>query len=847
MIDAEFNPVYHSRLHFYFFDLPTTQMLKRLAIILIAFGLLQAWPGILFAQPAIKVGVYQNKPSVFIDSNGQPRGIFIDILDHIAQKEGWRLKYVPGTWSDCLQRLRDGEIDLLAGIAFSKKSTTIYDFNYETVLTNWAQIYTPRGSHIETFLDLADKKIAVKKDDIHFLALRKLIKGFGIECRFIEAEGYQTIFELLENNKVKAGLVNRLYGFENRRNFNVNESRIVFNPIEMRYATPKDANLGLLLTIDDHLKKLKNNEHSVYHQSISKWLMVGSDETFPKWFAWTIFGAGAMSVFLIAASIFFKFQVRARTADLVRANRKLNEEIHERKLTEEALKTSNKRYQLLFESAADGIYVHDFKGRILDVNKVYCNRLGYSRDEFLQMNIKDILVPEIAALFEDRAAKLYQIGQMVFESSHRRKDGTYLPVEASTRKIEFENQPAVLSIMRDISKRKLAEQKNEELFRQLQRTQKMEAVGALAGGIAHDFNNILFPIIGYVELALEDLPDNPAIRANLRQVLTAAKRAKNLVQQILAYSRQSEQELMPLRIQVIIKEVLKLTRSSLPSTIEIHQDIDNRCDPVMADPTQIHQIAMNLVTNAFHAMELTGGHLKVSVSEVEIVPDDADHPYLAAGRYACLTVADTGQGMPQKVMDRIFDPYFTTKDKSKGTGLGLSVVHGIVKSNSGEISVTSVPGKGSQFKVYLPTMDRITESPVIKPKLHHHQGHGHILVVDDEEQIVLMLQEMLHRSGYEVTIRTSSVEALKLFREKPRSFDLVISDQTMPNMTGDRLTAEIKKISPDIPVMLCTGFSETITADKAEAIGIDAFIMKPVVRMQMIDTIHKVLHNKRAA
>ena len=176
-------------------------MLKRLAIILIAVGLLQAWPGLLFAQPAIKVGVYQNKPSVFIDSKGQPGGIFIDILDHIAQKEGWRLKYVPGTWSDCLQRLRDGEIDLVAGIAFSKKRTETFDFNYETVLTNWAQIYTPKGVHLETFLDLADKKIAVKKDDIHFLALRKLIKGFGIECRFIEAEGYQTIFELVENNK----------------------------------------------------------------------------------------------------------------------------------------------------------------------------------------------------------------------------------------------------------------------------------------------------------------------------------------------------------------------------------------------------------------------------------------------------------------------------------------------------------------------------------------------------------------------------------------------------------------------------------------------------------------------
>ena len=395
---------------------------------------------------------------------------------------------------------------------------------------------------------------------------------------------------------------------------------------------------------------------------------------------------------------------------------------------------------------------------------------------------------------------------------------------------------------------KMVEERTQTLAkyeRQLQQVLKIQAIGTLAGGIAHDFNNILFPIIGYTELTMDEVSEDSVAHKNLQEILKAANRAKLLVQQILTFSRQSGQERKPIKVQYIIREALDLLRASIPASIEIIHNIDGRCSPVMGDATQIHQVIMNLCTNAYHAMQDKGGRLEVILSEVDVGYEETIEKIgMQPGRHLQLLVKDEGCGMDSAVMDRIFEPYYTTKEQGKGTGLGLSVIHGIVKNHAGDITVTSSPGKGTTFKVYLPIIEDADIVTEFEPSNGSARGHERILLIDDEAQIVSMEQQMLENLGYQVTARTDSVEALKEFSQQPQSFDLVITDMTMPQMTGDELAQKLLSIKPDIPVILCTGFNEDITEEKALSMGIQKFVMKPVIKNDLATTIRTVLdHN----
>ena len=384
-----------------------------------------------------------------------------------------------------------------------------------------------------------------------------------------------------------------------------------------------------------------------------------------------------------------------------------------------------------------------------------------------------------------------------------------------------------------------------ELEQRLQQAQKMEAVGTLAGGIAHDFNNILTVILGYSELAHDDAPVGSNMARELQQVIEAGHRAKELVKQILAFSRQAKVERIPLQLQSLIKEALKMLRSSIPTTIEITDEIDSHCGPVLVDPTQVHQVLMNLCTNAAHAMEKTGGVLKVTlrsaVVDRENCPPAVD---LKPGEYTVLTVSDTGTGIAPEVLPKIFNPYFTTKTVDKGTGMGLAITHGIVTDYGGAISVDSREGHGATFHVYLPVV-RQQQVPVVEEEGELPLGREHILFVDDEELLAEMGGEMLARLGYNVTTRRSSLAALATFQEKPADFDLVITDQTMPDMTGLELARRMLQIRPDIAIILCTGYSNLVDEKKAKSCGIKEFALKPLTRSMIAKLIRKVLAEPR--
>ena len=416
----------------------------------------------------------------------------------------------------------------------------------------------------------------------------------------------------------------------------------------------------------------------------------------------------------------------------------------------------------------------------------------------------------------------------------RCKDGSDKMIKFWPVTIETGRQ---MVIYEDLTERKLLE-------RQLIQAQKMEAMGALAGGIAHDFNNILSAIMGNAEIALYHLRGQSTVRYSIEQILKASYRARDLTQQILAFSRQTEQELKPTKVGSIVKEALKLVRASLPASIDIILNDIAETDTVLADPTQIHQVLINLCTNAQHAMGEDGGVLEVGLSNVEPDLEAVEtYPDLKRGYYLKLTISDTGQGISQEIMDKIFDPYFTTKAKGVGTGLGLTVIHGIVKSLGGVITVSSEPGRGTTFEVLLPLVEpEDTKEYVLAERIP--LGNERVLFVDDEDFLADLGGRMLEQLGYEVTLQTDSLKALEVFKARPDDFDLVITDMAMPHLTGDKLAQQLLLIRPDIPIILCTGFSARVTEERARELGIQGYLLKPFVTEKMATTIRRVMEKK---
>ena len=395
-----------------------------------------------------------------------------------------------------------------------------------------------------------------------------------------------------------------------------------------------------------------------------------------------------------------------------------------------------------------------------------------------------------------------------------------------------------------ITEHRQAEQEKQKLQAQLRQTQKMEAIGTLAGGIAHDFNNILAALIGYADLVKDDIPEGTITHQNIEGVLTVANRATELVKQILTFCRKDEAKLVPMKINTVVAEALKMLRSSLPTTIEFRQDI-NCNSSIMADETQIHQVLINLGTNAAHAMSENGGLLEINLSDFDVDSDIVTRDgTLHRGSYVKLTVKDTGCGMSEEVVERIFEPFFTTKAVGKGTGLGLSVIHGIVENHNGIITVDTKPGEGTTFDIFFPC---VKDKEIIETKdseLVYGQGEQ-ILFVDDEKSLVDTTTKMLRHIGYKVIGETNSIEALKIFQKNPAKFDLVITDLTMPNMTGIELARELINIQPDIPIVLCTGFREKNNEKSAKAIGIKEVVTKPVNRKKISRIIQQLLIRKK--
>ncbi|MBU2537377.1 MAG: cache domain-containing protein [Proteobacteria bacterium] len=519
-----------------------------------------------------------------------------------------------------------------------------------------------------------------------------------------------------------------------------------------------------------------------------------------------------------------------------------NKMLSEQRAMEDGLRRSEEKYRVLIESTGTGFVKIDDEGKVLEANQDYVRLSGHQE-------LSDILGRHV---FEwtaehDRARNRAAVKECVrlgfvrhLQIDYVDDQGNFTPVEINGTAVHNEGRCEILTICHNVSGRKLLEE-------QLRQAQKMEAIGTLAGGIAHDFNNILAAIIGYAEMVKRSLPQEASgAQADIQQVLRAGLRARDLVKQILAFSRKGGEERSLISPKPMVKEALKFLRATIPSSIEIREDIDPDCGSILANPSDIHRIVVNLCTNAFHAMEKAGGVLTVVMKTVELGKSDlAGEDDLLPGQYVLLSVRDSGPGIPPEIVSRIFDPYFTTKDVGKGSGMGLAVVHGIVKNYGGMVQAESIVGSGTVFRIYFPQMGK--GGVAAADSLHEWalpSGQERIMYVDDEENIVEMGKAMLSGLGYRVTVKTSPLDALDEFKNEPNDFDLLITDQTMPRMSGIQLAQEVRKIRPELPVILCTGYSAAIGADTALEQGISHFLMKPLTMRVLAETVRKALGQK---
>jgi len=516
------------------------------------------------------------------------------------------------------------------------------------------------------------------------------------------------------------------------------------------------------------------------------------------------------------------------------------------KNAQDRLIKSEQRFRDLFNSINDVIYTQDFEGRFTSVNPAMCKALGAKENEIIGRPASDFMKPELVSSYKTEYLELLKKhGHNSGTTVYFNKNGEKIFVEYKSVLVQPDDgEPFISGMGRDITEKVLSKKKVAELQEQIALSQKMESIATLTGGIAHDFNNILQMIFGNAELALQDIPKKNPARTYLQTIKSASLRATSIVRQLLNFTVKTDQKLEPISAVKAIQNALNFLRSTIPASIEIREMMTDDNITILADPIQINQVMMNLCANACQAMEKDGGTLDIIVEKTDIEENSVKNfPDLAAGKYAKISIIDTGHGIDPGIIKRIFDPYFTTKEMGESSGLGLSIVLGLVKNHNGAIVADSKLGNGTTITLLFPLVDA-------KPKIEMEgldelpRGTETILFVDDEESIRIMGKIMLKRLGYKAETKRNPAEALALFQSQPDRFDMVITDMTMPQMTGVKLSEKLMAIRPDIPIIICTGHSSLINEAKAKKIGLAGYIMKPMSMSRLAKTMRKVLDKK---
>ncbi|MBU1195714.1 MAG: transporter substrate-binding domain-containing protein [Proteobacteria bacterium] len=765
-------------------------------------------------------------PIEFRNPKGRFQGVAIDYLKTLEEMLSIRFEVVTDLdWKNLVAGVKKGDIDMFSCLARTPERDAYLSFTQPYIKFPVAIFARDEVPYISDLKKLAGRKVAV----VEGYAVHEWMARDHQEIELIPVKTTRMGLEKLQRGEVLAFVENLVTTGYYIGQMNMQGIKVVGNtPYEYSQAMAVRNDNPILRDILqkalDAIPKARENE---IYQS---WLAVNVryEHGFDYTLLWQVLAASSILIFA-----FFYW------------NRRLKKEVERQT---EIIKSSEKQFRRTFEQAAVGIVHVSMDGRYLQANQRFIDLVGYSLEELKKLTFKAISHPDDldADLINVKNLLSGDIQTVSTEKRYLRKDKSHVWVNVTVSLFRNSlNKPEYfIIVVEDIRNRKRMEIEKSKLEAQLRQSQKMEAIGTLAGGIAHDFNNILSPIIGYAEILKEDFPSGSPEYDSALEIFNAGRRGAELVKQILAFSRRDDHKLRPVRVQTILAEVLKLIRSSIPMDIEIHQEIQQDCGPVMAETTKLHQISMNLITNAYHAVEKTSGVISVLLKETFLDDGEIRNSPLPSGQYLMLSVSDNGTGISRKIRNQIFEPYFTTKEKNKGTGLGLAVVHGIVKEYKGDIRVYSEEGKGTTFNIYLPVIKKSTQLTSDIQELKLETGTERILLVDDEKSVVQLVTQMLNRLGYSVASHSSSNEALEAFKANPENYDLVITDMTMPNITGDRLAQKMISIRPNIPILLCTGFSERINKEQAETIGIKGFLLKPIVVSELAKEIRIILNRK---
>ncbi len=813
--------------------------MKKWAVFLSCFFLLQLCArSLVYGEHKLKVGIYDNKPLVFTGSDGKAKGFLIDILEYIGSKEGWQIEYVSGYWAECLERLEKSEIDLLVGVEYSKQRNRIYDFTYETSLSDWGIVYAKKGLSLNQISNLDQKRIAVVHGDIHYNNLRKLAEQFKLNCRFVELFEYDGILELIDSKRVDAAVVNSLYGLEFERYHSAVKSPIIFSPTEVHFAVPKKQYPDLINIIDGHLAALKADKQSVYYRSLEEWSPVSEIWVLPKWLFGALAVAGGLLLLSVATGLAFRAQVKAKTLELSIKNEELELEVAERKRVEETLRLT----KFSIDHAGDSVFWLGQDAQVIYVNDAACASLGYSSEELTSMTVHDIDPNFPEEIWPRHWQGLKKRVFSTAESQHRRKDGSVFPVELTINHLEFEGKEYHCTFARDITERKKVEEEREKMQAQLRQAQKMEAVGTLAGGIAHDFNNILQAVQGYAELLILGIAGPQSGQRELQEIVRAAKRGSELTRHLLTFSRKVESELRPTDLSHEVVNVRRLLERTIPKMIKFELYLAKNLKTVNADPGQVEQVLMNLAVNAKDAMP-EGGRLVIETENITLGENDCRlHHVPRPGDYVRLTVSDNGHGMDEDALDHIFEPFYTTKGPGKGTGLGLATVYGIVESHNGYITAHSKLGEGSTFKIYLPVVESGKKTVQLGERSTALQGGTEtILLVDDEEPIRNLGRQILETFGYKVLIAADGERALEIYREAEKEISMVILDLIMPGMGGGRCLKELLNLDPRARVAIASGYSPDGPSREVLLNGARGFVSKPYEVKHMLKEVRRVL------
>lgn len=790
------------------------------------------------AGDTLRVGVFQNKPIVYFEEG--PQGLFVEILNQIAAQEQWQLEYVSCRLADCLEQLSSGQLDLMPSLGVNRERLERFSFNVEPVWTFWGAIYAS-DTTIRGVFDLKGKRIGVRKRTNTTAALKKILNDFSISVEYVEYDDYETALAHIQQDRLDAVALNNTYAFEKLKGAPLYRTPIVFNPFSAYFAAAKNSSHHeKLAIIDKYVREIKADPSSVMQDFTDRWF--GEEHHY-----WTI---EKISIISVLTTICVFAMLLWRYMSMVQLNRELAASIKERQRVEQELRESEACLLEAQDIAKMGRWELDLVTDTLLWSEGIYTLFEVSNDggigtydaflSYVHPEDRTLVDRAYRNSVENKAP--YHIEHRIFTSDGRTK---WVSEIGRTEYDEDGNPLRSIGTVQDISERKLAEEEKRNLQNQLMQSQKMESIGTLAGGIAHDFNNILTGIMGYAEMARIGSPADSMVANDLDNVIKAGNRARELVKQILAFSRQSETELVTLQPGRLVAETLKLLRPSLPATIDILPDIDIDAGLILANPTQIHQAVLNLYTNAFHAMEEKGGTLSIAVKKKYFSCKElVNIPSIQPGNFVQITIRDTGQGISPAIREKIFEPYFTTKEVGKGTGMGLAIVHGIIKSCGGFIDCHSQINEGTTFSINVPIVEA-QPPPEDKALEQISTGTEHILFIDDEDMLVELGKVMLERLGYRVTVRTSSMEALNTFKNQPDLYDLVITDQTMPGMTGIDVARKMLQIRPMVPIILCTGYSSLISEEKAKSLGIQGFALKPLSMNTVAAIIRKVLDGEK--